>query len=209
MRKTITRTALITLGITLVMAIAVFGIVSFCFPYVMMDFTASLGMKSLSGDYAYQEFERSGNVNCLVRSFVIAAEKEKDRIADDRFTILYGEDESEARDKFNEYCDSYEIDTSEEGNVEVSMRSYLLGLASRVKYRLARTSDDKKKEVCEFALGVTDQSFPQGNPVVYLAVEAVERNDDAFCKLLREEIEKYDFEQNTNYHNIIKLLEGV
>ncbi len=191
------------------MAIAVFGIVSFCFPYVMMNFTASLGMKNLSGDYAYQEFERSGDVNCLVRSFVIAAEKEKDRIADDRFTILYGEDESEARDKFNEYCDSYEIDTSDEANVEISMRSYLLGLASRVKYRLARTSDDKKKEVCEFAIGATEQSFPQGNPVVYLAIEAVEKNDDAFCKLLLEEIEKYDFEQNAYYHNIIKLLEGV
>lgn len=207
MRKTITRTALITLGITLVMAIAVFGIVSFCFPYVMMDFTDSLGMKSLSGDYAYQEYERSGDVNCLVRSFVIAAEKERDRIADDRFTILYGEDESEARDKFNEYCDSYEIDTSNEGNIEVSMRSYLLGLASRVKYRLAKTSEEG--EVCEFAIKATDKSFPQGNPVVYLAVEAVEKNDDAFCKLLREKIEDYGFEQNTVYHNIIKLLEGV
>lgn len=210
MKKTITRTALITLGITLVMAIAVFGIVSFCFPYVMMDFTASLGMKSLSGDYAYQEYERSGDMDCLVRSFVIAAEKEKDRIADDRFTILYGEDGSEARGKFNEYCDSYEIDTSNEGGVEVSMRSYLLGLASRVKYRLAKTSEEKIDKAREFAIEATDKSFPQGNPVVYLAVEAVEKNDNAFCKLLLEEIKKdeYDFEQNTNYRNIVKLLEG-
>lgn len=77
MKKTITRTALITLGITLIVAIAVFGIVSFCLPSVMMDFTASLGMKSLSGDYAFQEYERSGNIDCLVRSFVIAAEKRR------------------------------------------------------------------------------------------------------------------------------------
>ena len=209
MKKTITRTALITLGITLIVAIAVFGIVSFCLPSVMMDFTASLGMKSLSGDYAFQEFERSGDLDCLVRSFVIAAEKENDRVADDRFEILYGEDESKQRDKFEEYCDSYKVDSSEAGNVEVTMRSYLLGLASRVKYRLAKTSDDKKESVCEFAIASTDKSFPQGNPVIYLSVEAVEKRDGAFCGLLLEKIGNADFEQNTDYHYIVKLLEGV
>ena len=209
MKKTITRTAFITLGITLIVAIAVFGIVSFCVPSAMMNFTASLGMKSLSGDYAYQEFERSGDIDCLVRSFVIAAEKENDRIADDRFEVLYGEDDSEERGRFNDYCNSYEVDYSEAGNVGGSMRSYLLGLASRVKYRLAKTSDDKKESVCAFAIGVTDKTFPQGNPVVYLSIEAVEKKDSAFCKLLLEKIAEADFEENTDYHNIVKLLEEV
>ncbi len=209
MKRTITRTALLTLGITIIIAIAVFGIVSFCVPSVMMDFTASLGMKSLSGDYAYQEYERSGNIDCLVRSFVIAAEKENDRIADDRFEVLYGEDGSEQRDKFEAYCDGYKVDSSEAGNVSVTMRSYILGLASRVKYRLAKTSEEKRESVCAFAVQATDKSFPSGNPVIYLSVEAVEKRDGAFCKLLLENIGDADFEHNKDYQKIVGLLEGV
>ena len=209
MKKTILRTALITLGISLVMAIAVFGIVSFCFPYVMMDFTASIGMKNLSGDYAYQEYERSGDINCLARSFIIAAEEERDRTAEDRFVILYGEDGSEAREKFNEYCALQEVDYSEVGSVEGSMRSYILGLASRVKYRLAKTAEGKRQDVCDFAIRETEQSFPQGNPVVYLAIEAITNQDGEFCLLLRTQLDGAGFEENEDFHNIVKLLEGV
>ena len=209
MKKIIIKTALITLGIALVLAVAVFGIVSFCFPYVMIDFTASLGMKNLSGDYAYQEYERSGNVGCLARSFVIAAEHGNDRTAEDRFVILYGEDASVAREKFDSYCASCEVDSSQAGNVEISMRSYILGLASRVRYRLAKTSEEKRQEVCAFAIRVTEQAFPQGNPVIYLAIEAVENDDSAFCALLRGEIMGAGFEENENYAAILRLLEKV
>ncbi len=52
MKKIIVRTALITLGITLIMAIAVFGIVSFCFPASMMEFTGSLLLNNVRGYYA-------------------------------------------------------------------------------------------------------------------------------------------------------------
>ena len=204
MKKIIIRTALITLGITLIVAIAVFGIASFCFPSAMMDFTSSLGMKSLSGDYAYQEYERSGDVDCLVRSFVIAAEKENDRIADERFGILYGED----GDAFEEYCNGYEDGVaSEAGNVVVSMRSYLLGLESCVKYRLAKSSEEKRAEACDFAVNNTDKSFPQGNPVVYLAIEAAEKKDGAFCTMLRGKMEG-KFDKNSDYDNILKILGG-
>ena len=209
MKKTILRTALITLGISIVMLIAVFGVMSFCFPYVMMDFTASLGMKNLSGDYAYQEFERSGSVECLARSFVIAAEQGSDRTADNRFVILYGDEDSEARERFEQYCASYKVDSSGAGNVEVSMRSYILGLASRVKYRLAKTSDEKRQDACKFAIEVTEQSFPQGNPVIYLAIDAIEKEDGEFCQLLRAALADADFEQNSDYNMIVKLLEGV
>ena len=191
------------------MAVAVFGIVSFCFPYVMMDFTASLGMKNLSGDYAYQEFERSGKIDCLARSFIIAAEEERDRTAENRFVILYGVDDSEARDRFNEYCASYDVDSSNAGNVEVSMRSYILGLASRVKYRLAKTSEEKRQDVCDFAIQATDKSFPQGNPVVYLAIEAVENEDGAFCAMLCTQLESAGFQENADFTTIVKLLKGV
>ena len=209
MKKTILRTALITLAISLVLIVAVFGFVSFCFPYVMMDFTASLGMKNLSGDYAYQEYERSGDMDCLARSFVIAAEQENDRTAENRFVILYGEEGSEERSKFDEYCASYEVDSSTAGNVDVSMRSYILGLASRVKYRLAKTSEEKRQDVISFAIGATERSFPQGNPVVYLAIEAVDKADGAFCELLRTALDGAGFEENSDFTAVVKLLEGV
>lgn len=208
MKKTITKTALITLGVSLVLAIAVFGIASFCFPYAMMDFTASIGMETLSGDYAYQEYRRSGSVECLARSFAVAAEKGNDRAAEERFSVLYGEEGSEARGAFEAYCESCAVDTSEAGNVEVSMRSYLLGLASRVKYRLAKTSEEKKAAVCDFAIGATDKSFPQGNPVVYLAMEAARAQDKDFCVALLEKMRAAGFEKNSDYDKIEKILGG-
>lgn len=208
MKKTVIRTALITLGITILMAIAVFGIVSFCAPSSMMNFTASIGLESLSGDYAYQEYERSGDMDCLVRSFVIAAEKENDRTANERFLVLYGEDGSAERAAFEEYCNGYSVDSSSAGNVEISMRSYILGLEACVKYRLAKTSDEKRTEACKTAIGWTDKSFPQGNPVVYLAIEAVENKDEKFCVMLRNEMSIAGFEENTDFNNILKLLEG-
>ena len=209
MKKLILKTAFITLGISLVLAVAVFGIVSFAFPYAMIDFTASIGMKNLSGDYAYQEYERSGSVECLARSFVIAAEQGSDKTAERRFNDLYGEDGSEARSKFEAYCAGYEVDASDAGDVEVSMRSYILGLAARVKYRLAKTSEVKKKGACDFAIGVTDSSFPQGNPVIYLAIEAVDKEDSAFCELLCTELADAGFTENDDYNAIVNLLKGV
>ncbi len=208
MKKTIIRTALLTLGATLILAIAVFGIMSFCFPYVMMDFTASLGLESLSGDYAYQEYERSGDLNCLARAFVISAEKKNDRSADERFTTLYGEENSQRRKEFEAYCDSYKVDSSETADAgmgEISMRDYLFGLASSVKYRLAKTSR-AQQEACAFAIDRTATSFPKGNPVIYLAVEAAGAEDGDFCKMLLEKMQEKGFENNADYAKIEKLL---
>lgn len=208
MKKTIISTAFITLALTLVMAIAAFGVASFCFPSTMMDFTSSLGMDNLSGDYAYHEFERSGNMDCLVRSFIVAAESENDRIADDRFAILYGEENSKERARFDEYCNGYSLDTSSSGKVQVTMRSYVMGLASCVKYRLAKTLDLKMKEAYKLAIDETDESFPQGNPVVYLATEAIERKDAEFCREMRSALSNKNFDKNEDFNNIIKLLES-
>ncbi len=115
MKKIILKTALITFGVTVILAIAVFGITSFCAPSAMMNFTASLGMESISGDYAYQEYERSGNLECLSRSFIIAAEKKDNRTANDRFTVLYGEDGSERREEFEAFCIAYKVENEPEG----------------------------------------------------------------------------------------------
>ena len=68
MRKIILKTALITLGVVIVLAVAAFGIASLCVPAAMSDLTYSLGMEAISSDYAFQEYERSGSLAYLSRS---------------------------------------------------------------------------------------------------------------------------------------------
>ena len=100
MKKLILKTIFITCGIALMLLFAVFGIVSLWAPSAMMNFTASLGMETVSGDYAFQEYERSGNISCLARSFLIASRHKDDRNADQRFEILFG------LEGFGEFCES-------------------------------------------------------------------------------------------------------
>lgn len=73
MKKLILKTAFITLGVTIVLAFAVFGIVSLVAPAQMMELTLSLGLERIGADYAYQEYERSGDTVYLARAFEICA----------------------------------------------------------------------------------------------------------------------------------------
>ena len=73
MRKIVLKTAIITLGVTIILAVAVFGIVSLIAPAQMMRLTLSLGLDRIGADYAFQEYERSGDVDYLARSFEICA----------------------------------------------------------------------------------------------------------------------------------------
>ena len=73
MRKIVFKTIFITLGIVLILAISAFGILSFAAPKAMMNFSASLGLDAISGDYAYQEYRRSGDIDYLAYAFEVAA----------------------------------------------------------------------------------------------------------------------------------------
>jgi len=205
MKKTILKTALITLGVTMILVIAAFGIMSFCAPKAMMKFTASLGMESISGDYAYQEYERSGDMDCLARSFVIAAENKDNRAANERFGQFYGQEGSERRSEFETFCAEYKVEPVQ-GGVSVSYRNYILGLASCVKYRLAKTAD-ARTEACDFALSQTAE-FTADSPAVALALETVSEKDKEFAELYLGKIREKKFEQNKTYTDIVKFLEA-
>ncbi len=201
MKKIIIKTILITLGVTLIFAISAFGIVSFCAPSAMMSLTASLGLDSISGDYAYQEYQRSDDIDCLARSFEVAAMSQRDEIANERFEELY------AHEAFSSYCEAQDGAAMDLVS-DVSYRDYVCGLAAQVKYRLARLAEIKL-EVYEFALAETDSSFAPGNPVLQLAVQAVEAGDTEFCAALLERIPEAGFEENQTYSDIIQILEEV
>ena len=185
---------------------ALFGIMSFWAPSAMMELTASLGMETVSGDYAFQEYERSGSVSCLARSFLIASQHKDDRNAEQRFMLLYGTDEegNAARERFEEFCGKQDA-SAPEGVPAASYRSFLCAQAAAVKYRLAKTAEEKCA-VCDFAIGETEKSFRPGNPVISLAVCIAEAKDVQSSAFLLTKMMEKDFEENTDFINIMNIL---
>lgn len=199
MKKLIVKTALITLGAAILLGALLIVILSFSAPKVMMDLTASMGMESVSGNYAYGEWERSGDLDCLARSFLIAA-KHDDETALVRFEALY------ADEGFSAYCEAgAPMDEAiDEGKLpDYSYRDYLTGTAARVKYRLAKT-DAEKKAAIDFAVSETDEAFPEGNPLIALAAEILQEGSGAD---LLAALRAGDFAHNEQYEAIVKILE--
>lgn len=203
-KKLIFKTALISLWVISVLVLSLFGILSYCAPASMMNLSLSLGLDSMSGDYAYEEYVRSGNIEYLARAFEIAAENARDNKANTLFDTLY------AHESFAEYCVSVDeqLKTNENNNVAYGYRAYVCGQAAQVKYRLA--SEEGKAEVAAFALSETENSFPAGNPLFALSLEAAGAKDHAFCASLLETLRAGGFpEESGPYINIVNILEKV
>lgn len=201
--KLIFKTILLTIGVIAILAVSVFGVVSLLAPVTMMEFTDSLGLKSMSGDYAYQEYRRSENISYLARSFIVAAGLEADRAAESRFEELY------VHPQFDTFCaEQDEKIEAAEGLEGISYRAYLCGLATRVKYRLA-SSEEEFTAVLNFAKSETEASFPQSNPLIALTVEAAGNRDKAFCTRLRDVLTDGTYTENSDLQYIIAILEGV
>lgn len=203
MKKFILKTTFLTIGVALVLAVAVFGMLSLFAPAVLMELTDSVGLETISGDYAYQEYERSKDPDYLIRAFEVAARHENDNVAEERFEILYHKED------FEGICERWgTLSVYQNGEIvsQTTYREYWCGLAARVKYRLART-DTEKAAVIEFALSETDPAFSSYNPSVALATEALRRSDRPFCSLLRESLLAGGFEHSQDFETIVKFLE--
>lgn len=200
MKKIILKTALITLGVTLILAVAAFGVLSLTAPALMMNFSASVGLTSISGDYAWQEYERSGDYSCLARSFLVAAEHGEDRKAAERFEALYEDGE-----KFSSFCAEQSVEGRDVPTY--SYRNFICGQAAKVAYRIA--NEGEMERVLSFAQRETDLTFPAGNPLIALSVEAAGRKDGGTCASVLTLLREGEFEHNTEYNAIVKILEGV
>ena len=208
MKKIILKTTFITIGVTLILAVSLFGIVSFCAPASMMRFCESIGLANISGDYAYQEYQNTKNLEYLAHSFEIAAEHGSYAVAEDRFDELYGTKEEGRREEFTAFCEEQNKIAMPSGVPQYDYRRYLCGRASCVKYHLALT-DDEKSEVCAFAISESPAELSEDSPLISLALEAIDKGDVPFCKLLLEKVraeEKFDA-QNQHYLNLVKFLE--
>lgn len=212
MKKLIFKTALITLGVTLILAVSVFGIVSYVAPSAMMRFCDSLGLESISGDYAYQQYQISGDMDYLARSFEIAAMREKDAVALERFDEFYGEDGSERRSAFVDYCASQDSEESAiyvpSSDLNSDYRSYVCAQATLVKFRLAVTQEERQN-VCTFAVRETGAEIALLSPLSALAEEKSVTDDSDFCFMLLGEIrsERKFNVSNERYLYIVNLLE--
>ncbi len=207
------KTIFITFGVVLILAIAIFGIVSLAAPATMMTFTRSLGLRQVSGDYAFQEFERSGSIAYLADSFVVSAETKRDQTAEERFKLLYAYDKNGTT--FEEFCKEQDkvitqesADGEETPYAEGTYRAYVCGLAACVRYRLA-DSEDAKKEVITFALSETDASFPVMCPATALAMEAVKAEDESFCKELLAALEAGGYDETADFSAVTGMLQSV
>ena len=199
MKKVILKTALITLSVALILAVSVFGIVSLSAPYAMMKFTASMGLDSVSGDYAFQEYERSGNIECLVRSFLIAAEDENYTGAKERFGKM-----QEEKEKVEAYFAEAKAPSETDDRIPAySLRDYAMGRAACVKYAL------KEEDAVSFAVAETGEAFPEGNPVAALTVAAAGAKDKETCAALLAAIRAKNFAPSAYYNQIVTILEGV
>lgn len=185
MRKIVFKTIFITLGIVLILAISAFGILSFAAPKAMMNFSASLGLDAISGDYAYQEYRRSGDIDYLAYAFEVAANEGRPAAAAERFEEFY---ENEG---FASYCTEQDGQELGEDIPKVNYKSYACSLGAEVMYKVAG-SDEAKKEVYDFALSETSEEFEPSNPVVSLALAASEADDAEFCGIILDNLENED-----------------
>lgn len=198
MKKLILKTAAVTLFAALLTGTLVLLILSFAAPAFMMDFTASLGMESASGNFAYEEYQRSGDLGCLARSFLIAQKHGDDKTALVRWDALYGEA------GFSAYCEENEPDL--DGIPAYRYRDYLTGSAAKAMYRLSHT-DEEKEAALAFAAAETLPAFPAGNPMVALASEALIKEDAPFLERILGVLRSSAFERNKDFLKLTELLE--
>ncbi len=205
-KKHVWQTILLTIGVVLILAVSAFGVASLTVPAAMMDLTASMGLTSISGDYAYQEYERSGDVGCLARSFIISATDKNYKMAEKRRAVLYADEGFESF--LAEQGDIVVTDNKGEEVGRVAYADYCNGLAATVRYHTA--DEESMSEVITFAVEKTAQEFPRQNPALMLSVEVARAGDKTTGSALLSAMEGANFDrENQDYQNIIHILEDV
>jgi hypothetical protein len=115
MRKTIVKTALITLGVVLTLIILTFTVFSLFFPKVMLNLTSDMGLDGFALTYSEQQYKNSKSLNDLEDLLYRANELNRTDII-----VAYSLDMIDS-DKFEEFSNS----RSNTG--DLSYKSYVIG----------------------------------------------------------------------------------
>jgi len=115
MRKTIVKTALITLGVVLTLIILTFTVFSLFFPKVMLNLTSDMGLDGFALTYSEQQYKNSKSLTDLEDLLYRANELNRTDII-----VEYSLDMIES-DKFEEFSNTRQ-DTG-----DLSYKSYIIG----------------------------------------------------------------------------------
>lgn len=115
MRKTIVKTALITLGVVLTLIILTFTVFSLFFPKVMLNLTSDMGLDGFALTYSEQQYKNSKSLTDLEDLLYRANELNRTDII-----VAYSLDMIDS-DKFEEFSNS----RSNTG--DLSYKSYVIG----------------------------------------------------------------------------------
>ncbi len=196
MKKLILKTALITFVSALVVVAAVFGSLSLFAPAVMSRFTASMGLETLSGDYAYSAYQRSGEIEYLAYSCEVSATHEES-VAVKRYEELF------AVEGFSVYCGT------RDEKVEESMKAYVSTYEqfSYGNYACALYRENRKKDAIKAVLDRSQSPVPKNGALYLLANEGIRKGDKEFCKTLAQRLTESAFANDEHCKTIISDLE--
>ncbi len=198
MKKLIIKTALITFVSAIVFAAALFGILSLFAPAAMMRFTASLGFRQLSGDYAYSVYTSTGDIEYLAYSCETAAESVQNVTAE-RYALLI------EHDGFSAYCQQKDAEVAGSEYAEYVLSDY--AQYSYGKYACALLRQGNGEGAIDFALSHLNGEFGQNNCVTALAMEGIRTQNEPFCQNLAARLKASEFAENENCKEIISVLE--
>lgn len=198
MKRLILQTALTTLAVAFLLAVALFGLISHYSPATMMRLCGEIGLNGISGDYAYRAYEREGDISYLAYSARVGAESGEYAKAVSRFEILFSSD----REVLLRFCEEQDASLDDmSAYLKGSYYDYLSGLYVRSEYLIG-----EKEQALSLATELTEESFPSGNPFIVLTVTAVDARDADYCQVLSDKMQEIGYSSPTyqEFHLILE-----
>lgn len=169
MGKLIAKTAAITLGAIVVLALILLGMFSWFAPGIMVSITDSLGLDGACATYSISVYNRSGEIEDLA----VAVERCYN-IGDYQNTAELGA-RLLADEDFAQYCE--QRDAAESSPLVVSSyRQYAAGIVAESQYRTGNGTF-----ALNTAFDALGDTFSYNNAVVMVGMVAIDSQDAAFC----------------------------
>ncbi len=199
MKKLILKTALITFASAILILVIVFGSLSIWAPSIMCEFTASIGLKGLSGGFAYSAYEATGEIDYLAYACTVASDG-KEAITVERYEKLFEEE------GFLQYCAAQ--DELQRGNFAgLPMGSYAQYCYGN--YACALYREGEASGAIAFVFTALEGRFEESNCAISLSLAIVQANDKTNATQMKTQLEAYSVasEDEPRKQEIITILE--
>ena len=195
MNKVIIKTALKTLLILIIVALAAFAVASFGFPQHMATFFENTENYTLATKYASLRYSYTGEVDDAARCV------EDSILSGDNDDLIQYCEIFVNHSDFDTYCtqmDEY-YSTAAYSSYTLSYKQYIYG-----KYAVALAVNGQKQDAVNTALNANGlHSFKSGNAVSVLALWAAGKEDGETCSLIAAAMESINAPEDAEYYNDI------